>query len=208
LSIAADLPVSPPAPVRLFMDSEFTGLHQFSTLISLAFSSESGVEFYAEFTDFDRAQCDDWLRENVLAHTRWLAEGVAEPLEQNEAGLSLCLGDAGFVTARLVAWLARFPAIEVWADCPAWDWVLFCQLFGGALHLPRQISYLPRDLATLFQCRGWCADTPRAAFAGFAPDGTTGQPHNALWDARVLRACHARLAPGLPTTAGGAVPPA
>jgi hypothetical protein len=194
-----------PRPVRLFLDSEFTGLHQFATLISLALVGETGEAFYAEFTDFDRKQVDGWLQKHVLAHTRWLQQGSEGPWAGGEEGVTLCLGDSGFVRDRLTDWLGRFAAIEIWADCPAWDWVLFCQLFGGALHIPRHIFYLPHDLATLFHARGLCADTPRARFAGMAPAGETGQPHNALWDARVLKACYARLAPDpSPSAAGGA----
>lgn len=182
-----------PRPVRLFLDAEFTGLHQFSTLISLALVSETGTAFYAEFTDFEREQLDDWLRDNVVAHTRWLQQGIEGPWAGQEGKLSLCLGDRDFVRERLAAWLGRFSAAEIWADCPAWDWVLFCQLFGGALGIPKHIHYLPFDLATLFHCRGLPADTPRARFAGMEPGDPTGQPHNALWDARVLKACHGRL---------------
>jgi hypothetical protein len=190
-------PTPPPPSVRLFFDSEFTGLSQSARLISLAFSSESGEEFYAEFSDCEPGRCEDWVREHVLAHTRWLARGEAGPLWREEGGLSLCLGGAAFVRERLAEWLGRFPAVQVWADCPAWDWVLFCELFGGALHIPRQVFYLPLDLATLFHCAGLCPDTPRAAFAGLEARGGVECPHNALWDARVAKACHARLGAAL-----------
>lgn len=182
-----------PRSTRLFLDCEFTGLHQFTTLISLGISSEPGEEFYAEFTDYDRRQDNDWLREHVFAHTRWLRHGERGPLALQEGALTLCLGDGGFVREQLAAWLNRFPRIEMWADCPAWDWVLFCQLFGGASQIPRHIFYLPLDLATLFVGRGLSPDTSRLHYSGLAPTGDTGQPHNALWDARVAKACHAQL---------------
>lgn len=191
---------TPPPPVRLFYDSEFTGLDQSARLISLGFSSDGGDEFYAEFSDCDLGHCDGWIHANVLAHTRWLRQGEVGPLLRQEGGLTLCLGGAGFVRGHLAAWLGRFPAIQVWADCPAWDWVLFCELFGGALHIPKPVFYLPLDLATLFHCAGLCPDTPRAAFAGLDAIDATDVPHNALWDARILKACHARLSAklGLP----------
>lgn len=182
-----------PKPELIFYDSEFTGLHQQTTLMAVGFSGASGAEFYAEFTDYAREQCDAWIQANVLAHTRWLREETSGPLLVQEGDLTACLGNSAFVAARLAEWLGQFPAVEMWADCPAWDWVLFCQLFGGALHIPRQIFYLPHDLATLFHCRGLCADTPRAEFANRMPEGITGQQHNALWDARLAKACHAKL---------------
>jgi hypothetical protein len=179
---------------RIFYDSEFTGLHQFSTLISVGFSGASGLEFYAEFADYERAQCDGWIMANVLPHTRWLKRGETGPRQEIEGEATLCLGDSAFVRERLREWLAQFSAVEIWADCPAWDWVLFCQLFGGALNIPRHIFYIPHDLATLFACKGFSADAPRAQFAGLN-DGAedSDRSHNALWDARLVKACHAKL---------------
>lgn len=42
--------------MKVFFDTEFTGLHQKTTLISIACITEDGKEFYAEFTDYDEAQ--------------------------------------------------------------------------------------------------------------------------------------------------------
>jgi hypothetical protein len=42
--------------------------------------------------------------------------------------------------------------------------------------------------------RFYFGDTPRAEFAGLAPAGGADAPHNALWDARVAKACHRLLA--------------
>lgn len=52
--------------MNLYFDCEFTGLHRNTTLISLGIVSEDGRKFYAEFTDYDRNQCDEWIKENVL----------------------------------------------------------------------------------------------------------------------------------------------
>lgn len=187
-----------PTPELIFYDAEFTGLHQRTSPIAMGFSGVSGEEFYAEFSDYDAGQCDAWLRENVLAHTRWLRAGEAGPLHLREGRLTLCLGGRAHVAGCLGEWLGRFAAVEIWADCLAWDWVLFCELFGGALRIPPQVSYLPRDLATLFHCKGLDADTPRAAFAGFPAEEAARHRHNALWDARLAKACHRRLAAPAP----------
>jgi hypothetical protein len=37
---------------KIFFDTEFTGLHQGTTLISIGLISECGKTFYAEFTDY------------------------------------------------------------------------------------------------------------------------------------------------------------
>ena len=176
---------------RIFYDAEFTGLHQSTSLISLALCAEDGREFYAEFSDFDRAQCDDWVREHVLSLTRWCNQPDAVPFVRQEGQLRLCFGDRAFVRKALLEWLSAFEQIQIWADCLAWDWVLFCELFGGALALPQQIFYMPFDLLMLFKCKGLDPDTPRLAFArkqgAQLPEN---QLHNALFDARLARVCY------------------
>ena len=49
---------------KIFFDTEFTGLHQNTTLISIGLVSECGKTFYAEFNDYDFNQVDDWLKED------------------------------------------------------------------------------------------------------------------------------------------------
>lgn len=179
--------------MNLYYDSEFTGLHQNTSFISLAMVADDGQAFYAEFTDYDKSQCDDWIKQNVLAHTRWINQPVAATGQWQEEELTLCYGDSAAIKSALNDWLAPYQAIEIWADCPAWDWVLFCELFGGAFHIPRQIYYLPFDLVTLFKSRGVDPDTNRADFSGVASSGKQRQQHNALHDAQMLRGCYQKL---------------
>ena len=53
---------------KIFFDTEFTGLHQHTTLVSIGIVADSGEQFYAELTDYDSGQCDDWLKSNVIAN--------------------------------------------------------------------------------------------------------------------------------------------
>ena len=46
---------------KIFFDTEFTGLHQNTTLVSIGLVSDEGERFYAELTDYDETQCDDWI---------------------------------------------------------------------------------------------------------------------------------------------------
>ncbi len=52
--------------MKIFFDTEFTGLHQNTTLISIGCVAEDDRQFYAEFTDYDRSQVDDWIKLNVI----------------------------------------------------------------------------------------------------------------------------------------------
>ena len=54
--------------MKIFFDTEFTGLHQDTTLISIGMIAEDGRELYCELNDYDKTQIDNWLKENVIAN--------------------------------------------------------------------------------------------------------------------------------------------
>ncbi len=190
----------------LFLDTEFSGLRQHARLISLALIAADGRAFYAELTDWDQGEVDPWVRRHVIPRCWWLARPGAGPgTDPRCAGgssepaiadlrLHCSLGNAAEVSTALRHWLSQWPAVRIHADCPAYDWVLFCELFGGARSVPAQVHYLPMDLATLLYARGLDPDTDRYAFAGLA--GGRQHAHHALWDALALRACWERLTAG------------
>ena len=178
-----------PQSVQLFLDTEFTGLHQQARLISLGLCAESGAAFYAELAGLDLAALDPWVGDHVVPQTRWLSRPGAPREWVQEGELTAGFDAAPGVARALTDWLGRWSRVEVWADCLAYDWVLFCELFGGARALPPQVFYMPFDLVTLFKVRGLDPDTDRAAFAGVP--GT--RPHHALADARLTLACYRRL---------------
>jgi hypothetical protein len=162
---------------RIFFDTEFTGCRQHTTLISIGCVAEGGETFYAELTDYDRGQVDAWIETHVLDHL-------------NPSAASW-IGDRPSTSAQLARWLVRFDRVEMWADCLAYDWVLFCELFGGALGVPQNVSSIPFDLATLLKLKGIDPDMDREQFCGLA--GKSAFKHNALWDARVVKACYEKV---------------
>lgn len=54
--------------MKVFFDTEFTGLYKNTMLISIGLISEDRRCFYAELTDYDEAQCSDWIKEHVIAN--------------------------------------------------------------------------------------------------------------------------------------------
>ncbi|MGB3491710.1 MAG: 3'-5' exoribonuclease [Elainellaceae cyanobacterium] len=174
--------------MKIFFDTEFTGLHQHTTLISIGLISESDRTFYAEFNDYDRSQLNNWLREYVMPHLRFRAVHTATPelnFEHHEMKAAQSV-----IVAALSKWIAQFDAVEMWADCPAYDWVLFGSLFGGALNMPEHIFSNAFDVATLLKISGIAPDTDRKAFAGMSDMSL----HNALDDAKLAKACYEKLA--------------
>lgn len=176
--------------MRIFFDTEFTGLRQDTTLISIGCIAENGRTFYAECIDYDRAQVDSWIEEHVLRALQW-PKAMAEDAEAHFWFTNYPQEVEGFGTrervgAFLADWLKEFGQVEMWSDCLAYDWVLFCQLFGGALNLPSHIYYIPFDLSTLLKANHIDPDISREKFAGM---DTLARKHNALWDARVIKGC-------------------
>lgn len=185
--------------MRVFFDLEFTGLHQYTTPISIGLVAEDGCSFYAEFTDYDLRQIDDWLRTNVLPNLWSQEEQVQEGqshikkdllahFEQAHYDITM-IGTRFEIVQELTSWLEQFEAIEMWGDCIAYDWVLFCELFGGGAEcLPRNILYLPFDITTVFKMQEIDPDINRMEFAN-----RTTKKHHALWDAIITKACYERL---------------
>jgi len=176
--------------MTLFLDTEFTGLQQSAELISLALVSEEGGWFYAEFTDYDTAALSDWHKEFVLPGL-FLEQDRRPGYAAGEG--TVARGNRAEVKTALNSWLAQFEKIEIWADVPAYDWVLFCELFGGALHLPKPIFYMPFDFATLLKAQGLDPDRPRESLAEDWAQRHEGAKHNALYDAFLLREGYRRL---------------
>jgi hypothetical protein len=165
--------------VRLFFDTEFTGLHKNTTLMSIGMVTSDGREFYAEASEYAERQVDDWLRENVIA---------------NFTGPVM---DKGDIADAITDFLKPYERVEVWSDCLAYDWVLFCDLFDHAFQIPDNVYYIPFDICTLMKVKGVDPDINREEFAGI-----TGSKHNALHDAKVIKACYDKL-----IAVNGLVPP-
>jgi hypothetical protein len=184
--------------MKLFFDTEFTGLHKNTTLISIGIVAENGQKFYAEFTDYDKSQVNDWIKENVInnliipepevyseGHKNWYSES-------NLNGLITVNSNAMGIRRRLVEWLQQFDSVEMWSDCLAYDWVLFNDIFGTAFDIPKNVYYIPFDICTLFKIKGVDPDINREEFSQLTLTEESTK-HNALWDAKVIKTCYERL---------------
>lgn len=177
---------------KLFFDTEFTGLHQFTTLISIGIVSECGTKsFYAEFTDYDQSQIDDWLRDNVMNKLTMVHRKSNHFWTNRDNDDLLTCGDTSFVREQLIQWLKQFESVVMWSDCLSYDWVLFNNIFGHAFKIPEKVYYIPFDICTLFEDRGIDPDISREEFSGMKSD--LSSKHNALHDALVIRKCYFKL---------------
>lgn len=178
--------------VNVYMDMEFTGLHQNTTLISIGLTSDCGKSFYAEFMDYDKSQVDEWIEKHVLVNLLFKKEGAFIGTNHD---VTMMKGNRDSIATALKEWFGKLKdSAEIWGDCLAYDWVLFCQLFGHAFNIPSNIYYIPFDLSTLFKLKGIDPDINRADFVG-APNN---QQHNALFDAKMIRRCYHRAMRWIP----------
>ncbi len=187
--------------MKIFFDTEFTGLHQGTTLISIGMITEDGREFYCELNDYDKNQIDDWLKDNVIAnliyseppkgeHEYFIATRTDDnPIEQDlyKSYSVKMRGSVKDLRKELDRWFSQFEKVEMWSDCLSYDWVLFNQIWGHAFNIPKTIYYIPFDLCTLFKVKGIDPDVNREEYAGMTKGS---QKHNALWDAKVIRECY------------------
>ena len=96
---------------KIFFDTEFTGLHQKTTLISIGLISECGKTFYAEFNDYNYSQIGDWIKENILSKLKY--NGIFQILEQTENSISYKSGKEN-IREKLTTWLEQFGDVEMW----------------------------------------------------------------------------------------------
>ncbi len=180
-------------PVQLFLDTEFTGLHQQAQLISLALYHSEETYFYAEFSGIDTTSLNDWVQGHVIPKLNYRQQ---DHFYENRGGITCMKDTAANIAAALQVWLQQFELAEIWADVLAYDWVLFCELFGGALNLPSNLFYAPFDLATALYLKGkikpagqYDGDISRYTLAGM----DTTRQHHALEDCRAEKACYQKL---------------
>ena len=186
--------------MKIFLDTKFTGLHQYTTLISIGIISEFGDTFYAEFSDYDKNQVDNWIQENVINNLCLIGK-YNDPtwfhLDNLDDNIHMSVsGNIKYIKMMLDEWFDvvldnnEENNIEIWSDCLSYDWVLFNQLYGNALNLPDFIYYIPFDICTFMKLAGVDPDISREEFIG---NSVEGDKHNSLYDAKVIKACYDKL---------------
>ncbi|MBK9616910.1 MAG: 3'-5' exoribonuclease [Uliginosibacterium sp.] len=179
---------------KIFFDTEFTGLHKNTTLISIGLVSECGKSFYAELTDYDTNQVDDWINKNVISNLL-IKEG--SEIGKELPNTKIVIGTINSVKDYLSEWLSQFEDVEMWSDCLSYDWVLFCQIWGHAFNVPKNIYYIPFDICTLLKLKGIDPDISREDFAleffnSLESSFLIGKKHNALFDAFIIKESYYR----------------
>lgn len=147
-----------------FIDTEFSerGPEYPLLLISLALVAEDGREFYAIHSEVSPDDCNDWVRANVLPH-----------LDLNDGWDRRCALDEMATQVELFCDPERYGKPKFVGYYSDYDWVVFAQIFGTMMDLPKGFPMYCLDI------KQWCDQLGNPTL----PKQTTTE-HNALHDAR------------------------
>jgi hypothetical protein len=177
--------------MKYFLDTEFIEDGKTIDLISIGIVCEDGREFYAINEECHWYRANDWVLGNVLipmgigrygwleSDVQMMSPRIRENYMRSMSRLRICeellryFGSAVTNDEGDGFWDASVKDIEFWADYASYDWVVFCQIFGTMMDLPKEFPMRCNDL------QQW-----RDQMGGpDLPPQTTGM-HNALEDAR------------------------
>lgn len=185
--------------MELFFDCEFTGLHKDTTLVSIGIVAENGKKFYAEFSDYDESQCDDWIKENVLKHTILAGNDTLAARLGEDSNTTVVLGSKADIRYEFGEWLKQFDEVQFVSDVCHYDMVLLIDIFGTAFGLPGNVSAACHDINQDISKHYGISE--REAFDKSREDIVSelceqqieGEKHNALYDAEVIKAIYAEV---------------
>lgn len=196
--------------MRYWFDTEFVerGSEHPIRLVSLGIVAEDGREYYAQsWAGVSAAIHHDWVRDNVVPHlTHMTLTTIRSPYVRTVKGTPVRhageyhLETCGHVGHPDCPWRSldqiaddirafmdpeAYGKPEIWAYYADYDWVVFCQIFGAMVDLPKSFPMYCRDIKQE-------ADRLEEWIRGFnsAPDYKLRLPeqgkgeHHALADAR------------------------
>ena len=181
--------------MNLFFDTEFTGLHKDTTLISIGIVAENGKKFYAELTDYDREQCTSWISDNVLPNTILGGnQNLAKQLGAND-NTTAVIAKKELLRIQLEKWLNQFDEIQFVSDVCHYDFTLLIDIFGGAFDLPRNVSPVCRDINQdiarhydISEREAFDITREDLVQSNFCcPEINESMKHNALHDAEIIK---------------------
>jgi hypothetical protein len=114
--------------MKYFIDTEFSESKGSIILISIGIVSEDGREYYAVSSEFDPAQCNEWVRKNVIPKLD-----------------SVYLKRLSVIANEIIEFVGDSQP-EFWGYYSDYDWVVFCWLFGTMIDLPKGFPMYCHDL--------------------------------------------------------------
>lgn len=159
--------------MKFFFDTEFIERPSTIELLSIGIVAEDGRALYLENEEADTSQADDWIRQHVLAN---LVGGITQATRAE-------------IKQAILAFVGNttHDPPEFWAYYAAYDWVVFCWLFGRMIDLPKGYPKYCKDFKQYLDDRM----IPKKALPK-----QSGVKHNALEDAKWLAQAYKKVTSG------------
>lgn len=161
-------------------------------LISIGIVAEDGREYYAISSEFNPADANPWVKENVIKKLGWLPiretnkriaqdiRNFCEPIGYKNISIPSEIPPS----LQLAVAKEQFDNPEFYAYYADYDWVVFCALFGTMMNLPKGFPMYCKDLKQTLD--------GKAKSSGFTVEylkkqhdyPTQENEHNALDDAK------------------------
>jgi len=170
--------------MRYYMDTEFIEYGKTIELISIGIVAEDGRELYLISKEYKYKKADDWVKENVILPMY----REQSPTKKQFTGPEDFHKTAGVSKAEIARKIENFVANtkpEFFAYYADYDWVVFCQLFGRMIDLPKGFPMFCIDLKQMMWERGLIKENFN--IKELLPQENE---HNALSDARWNKALH------------------
>lgn len=186
--------------MKVFFDTEFTGLHKNTTLLSIGLITEDNRKFYAEFCDYDKSQIDGWISKNVMPYL--IRSKIKKAVDTGDSVYIppyYIYGSKGAIAKKLEEWFKSLgEEIELISDVSHYDMVLFCDIFGSAFDIPKMVSPvchdINQDIAEFLKVSQREAfEMSRETLAGINPNDIKVEKHNALFDAIVIKQIYEKI---------------
>jgi len=129
---------------RIFLDTEFIEDGTTIEPLSLALLTESGDCLYIVVTDTDRSKANQFVIDHVIPHLDTDPSVIIR--EDKLTYLRLQRSEVGSAVLSWVQSVIPSGIPEFWAYYGAYDWVLFCQLFGNMTDVPHEWPRYINDL--------------------------------------------------------------
>lgn len=179
--------------MKYFYDTEFLEDGSTIELISIGIAAADGREYYAVNSDMPRERIHkhEWLMENVWPSLPLIgrkdSNGYAGSERRGNLDMKSPLVKPKWVIANEVRefLLETAGTPELWAWYSAYDHVVLAQLFGTMMNLPKGLPMYTHDLRAYIDYQ----DNQKL------PKQVVGL-HNALADARWVRAAHLHATTG------------
>ena len=182
--------------MKIYFDTEFTGLQKDTTLISIGCIDENERSFYAELTDYDKKQVNDWIRDNVIANLFLDKNSVKiEEATDDKPESWLISGNKKMVAKAFKEWLEEYQDVQFVSDVCHYDMVLLIDLFGSAFDLPDGVSAvchdINQDIASHYNMTD--AEAFDASREELLETTIEGAKHNSLYDAKVIKGLYDQM---------------